>query len=306
MHVGTSNVFHRLVTPDRVLAVRQLLRSHEETERQHELLTYLADRGFPAVPPFRTRSGETVVAIDERTFAVYPFVAGERPGAGDTVTASSVGWAAARLHALTGAYPYAAPNPRSPARDRFLASSSGWFKHAEGALTDPQLALAHDDVRWLTDAIAQIAEDLRRTAAQLPSAIVHGDVRADNLLLRDGSLVAVLDFDLATRDARVADLAVAIHFLYRARTRTVGSSSAASGVERLVAAYEEGSPLSSAERAALPGLVEAKAARRSMRMLRHVTKSRSEERAALLEKLVSSIRRLRALHEDPTWRAALG
>ena len=97
IHVGTRNVFHRLVTPDRVLAVRQVLRSREETERQHELLTYLADGGFPAVPPLSTRSGETVVAIDERTFAVYPFVARERPGAGDTVTASSVGWAAARL-----------------------------------------------------------------------------------------------------------------------------------------------------------------------------------------------------------------
>lgn len=57
------------------------------------------------------------------------------------------------------------------------------------------------------DAIEQLAEDLSATIPeQLHSSIVHGDYRLDNCIVRDGSVAAVLDWEMATLGDPFSDL----------------------------------------------------------------------------------------------------
>lgn len=189
-------------------------------------------------------------------------------------------------------------------RERFLGSSSRLPARAESALRAPDLAEAHQDARWLAAYTGRVARELGDVAwPDLPAAIIHGDFRVDNLLFREGSLAAVLDFDLATRDVRVTDLAVAVHYLAQREDPT--SVVEPRLVSALVAGYEEVTQLAPAERRAACVLVEVKAARAPMRMLRHVVKAGRPDRPSLVGRLARDVRRLRGLDEDPAWRRAL-
>jgi len=76
-------------------------------------------------------------------------------------------------------------------------------------------------------------------------------------------------------------------------------------VSALITAYEKVAPLTPAERRALCVLVEVKAARAPMRMLRHVVKAGRDERSSLVGRLARDVQRLREFDEDSSWRQAV-
>jgi homoserine kinase type II len=79
----------------------------------------------------------------------------------------------------------------------------------------------------------------------LPSGIVHGDLFRDNVLFRDGTIVALLDFESAFHGPFVYDLLVTIAaWCYR-------SSFELEQARALVEGYESVRPLEPAERGAL-------------------------------------------------------
>jgi Ser/Thr protein kinase RdoA (MazF antagonist) len=96
---------------------------------------------------------------------------------------------------------------------------------------------------------AVIAEALARQLpiADLPTQLVHGDFKDNNVLFRDGQLVAILDFDFAGARPRVDDLALPLGHLLQTGTSVAE-------IRCLLDAYDAGSlnPLSKEERSALP------------------------------------------------------
>jgi len=301
--MGSSNALFQLSSPQGSVVLRRLARAPESVARQHALVRQLASEGFPAVPPLESQAGNTLLAHGDATYVLYPLVPGRHPKPGDPHAAAVAGRALARLHALTSHRRHPAPNPRPPMRERFLSSAGRFGARVDAVLADASLAAAHADARWLGQRVQALAGALEAPAYErLPSAVIHGDFNAENLILDGPSLVAVLDFDLATEDARVADLAVALHYLAREDRR---GSIAARAAGRLLSAYEEISPLNVAERQATVVLVEAKAARSAMRMLRHVVKAPSLRRRDLSGRLGSQLQGLRALDEDPGWQEAV-
>jgi Ser/Thr protein kinase RdoA (MazF antagonist) len=303
LRIGTSNALFRLASAEGSVVVRRVTRAPDRVLREHALLRYLAGMGFPVVPALESRTGATVLTTGDATYALYPLVLGHHPDPGDPCAAAVAGRALARLHALTSEHPCAPPNPRPSMHHRFLASAARFGARVEAVLADQSLHSAHDDARWLARRVRMIAGKLRAPAlGRMPSALIHGDFNPENLLIEDDALAAVLDFDLATGDARVADLAVALHYLARPARR---GPLAAPVAAALLGAYEEHARLSALERHALAALIEAKAARAPMRGLRHVLKARPERRAALSDTLHAELQGLRALDQHPGWRAAL-
>lgn len=73
---------------------------------------------------------------------------------------------------------------------------------------EPLVACAHE-LKQLRDALPDLFEALRGME-QLPHQLVHGDVNASNVLAdqEDGEICAILDFEFATWDLRVMELAV--------------------------------------------------------------------------------------------------
>jgi aminoglycoside phosphotransferase (APT) family kinase protein len=80
----------------------------------------------------------------------------------------------------------------------------GWRKRAEIAASDVSLNLTHDLVNWLTDHIVPDQE---------PS-LLHGDFKLDNVILdlTGGRVIAVIDWDLATRGDPLFDLATMLSY----------------------------------------------------------------------------------------------
>jgi homoserine kinase type II len=110
-----------------------------------------------------------------------------------------------------------------------------------------QRELAGAMTTWFAERLPEIdaaAEELRRT---LPAQIVHGDFALGNLLVADGQVTAVLDFEVAGLDLRVADLAAG---LYQSTEELDPDQVAA-----FRAGYGVGTTLSAAEEDALPTLL---------------------------------------------------
>ena len=239
----------------------------------HGLRRHLADWGFCATPPLTNSDGLTWLEIDSQVYEVYPWVTGSGISA---ETAELVRAPAARtlahLHQIASSYtaPCELLVPRFghfeaglEPRCRFddPAAVLEVIDHVAetyctGASQGP-LARAAERVRWLAEAYGPALY------GDLPRHVIHGDYNCHNLLFDSrGRPVGVFDFDWAWRDVRIRDVADAVFFFGTGRDW----AGAAADIWRLtacprfdletmrevVSAYEEISPLSAAEREALP------------------------------------------------------
>ena len=205
------------------------------------LLTTLAEREIPVAAPLPARDGAVRVVTGgpagPLSVAVLPEITGIWLDVTDLDAVRTVGACLARMHAVLGGLDLpalAGPAPR-PLRERVL----GWLGDQDhGRVPTASARLA---------ALVQGLPDLG-DAPQL----VHGDVRAANLLMRDGEIAAVLDLDEIRTDHRIAELAqtsVLLGTLFRDWRPTPAPARRA-----LREGYERVRPLDVAERAWLEAL----------------------------------------------------
>lgn len=205
------------------------------------LIMALAEQRIPVASPLPARDGALRVVTGgpsgPLSVAVLPEIPGTWLDVADLGAVRTVGACLARMHAALAALDLSAlagPAPR-PLRERVL----GWLgDHDRGRApaASARLASLVQDLPELTD----------------PPQLVHGDVRAANLLMRDGEVAAVLDLDEVRTDHRVAELAqtsVLLGTLFRDwRPAPVPARRA------LREGYETVRPLESAEREWLEAL----------------------------------------------------
>lgn len=305
LRTGSSVTVFRLEIIGRSVVVREVSRPPEQVTRQNELVEFLADRGFPVAPPLRTRSNRDMVEIGGRAYVAYPLIEGTHAPPRDPHVVHTVGTVLARLHEHTGNYSRLPPNPRQAMRDRFLKTTDDSAQHAKTVQSDASLHPIHGAAAWLDGRVQRVASELRAIPwERLRVAVIHGDFNPQNLLFRDNALAAVLDFDLATRDARSADLAIAMRYL--CESDEDGGLLTQSLVVSLLDGYESVSGLSPMERKAIPPLLEAKLLRSPMRKLWRLVETPPGERSATISSLRRGVGRLEALDADAGWRFALG
>jgi homoserine kinase type II len=193
------------------------------------LLGELGDSGLPVAAPFRTRDDEARARVPgpngELSLAVLPQVDGEWLDVDDTTAVRDAGAVLARIHIALARMRWDGPR-----------------------LDDP----GSEVLAWLRDNDVPEGPRLRQLVAAAPELDappqpVHNDFRAANVLTRDSSVVAVLDFDEVIVAPPVFDLAKASVYL---ATRFTEWGPTSAGVRaRFRAGYEAVRPLSDAESA---------------------------------------------------------
>ncbi|MFE6777327.1 phosphotransferase enzyme family protein [Streptomyces sp. NPDC057702] len=161
-----------------VVRVGPRWRTSEEAEWCHAVARCAADGGLAeAVVPLRTSDGRTVVRAEGRPVSLWPYVEGEWADVADQGQPERAARLLARLHhALAGA-----DVPERPVVSDLAVGLRGEVTYRDAALHDARLDA------WL-------AEFSRGARREHP---LHGDYYHGNLLVHQGHLVGVLDWDEA-------------------------------------------------------------------------------------------------------------
>lgn len=227
-----------------------------------ELVAALVAGGVRAPEPRRGPDGRAFVEHRGRLVSVFPWVEGEHRELGE-VTAGDAGRLGAELARLHRAgLPLAARFSREGiyTTDRIAARLAGF-----AGSTDPTIAAA---VPTLQAEMAWLAGHSAARAAA-PHGIIHGDLFRDNVLFRDGEVVALIDFEQASSGSLVYDLAVCLNawcFVEAFDLALVGA---------LIDGYQSVRRLAAEERAALPIEARAAAARFTVTRITDVYLARS-------------------------------
>ncbi|HEX7349854.1 phosphotransferase [Brachybacterium sp.] len=172
------------------------------------LLGHLAQRGLPVAAPLPSHDGElrveTTGPAGPLSLAVLPEIMGNWLDVTDLAAVHAAGARLAELHDALGELDRPggpgvrdlAPDPPAPLEDRLRQ----WLDHRDAGRVPAASAR-----------LAALVADLPPTTR--PAQLIHGDYRAANLLVRDGSIAAILDFDEVRRDHPMADLAQAGTYL---------------------------------------------------------------------------------------------
>lgn len=203
------------------------------------LIAHLARGGVPTPAPLLATDGASFAMHAGKPVAFFPAVTGdELCQAGVTPAAARLaGEALARVHR---------------AGTDFGERRRGRFEAADLALR--LRAVTADDLQ-APGLLARLRAELDRPLPVLASGPIHGDLFRDNVLWRDGRIVALLDFESAADGLLAYDLAVML------LAWTFGARFEADLVRALLAGYEEVRRLPADERAALPRLAERAACR---------------------------------------------
>lgn len=244
---GYSNESWRVRGPAAAVVVRRHGRLHVSRaalEFEHAVAEHLGARLAEAVVPLRDGAGRSLLLDAGAYVAVLPWVDGTT-GLRDARTGAAAARVLARFH-LAGRDLHVAGGMRST---RFLGVVP-WlvarFKRFAAAESPVARALPWDElILALAASIARVAP----RAARLPHAIVHGDPNPENVVVRDGTVRALIDYDFVHESERVYDVGAFVDEFAR------DGDDAALSFERigaLVAAYDAEAALTADERELLP------------------------------------------------------
>lgn len=166
---GEESASYRL--GDRVVRVGPTWRGIPELEWAYGIVARAAVDVPEVTAPVATRCGRYAVRADDRPISVWPYVEGTWADPSDESQRQQAARLLARLHR---AFAGMSKLTQRPGREDLA-----WPRKPHPAVADPALD------EWLDDF------ELRRTARQP----IHGDVYRANVLVRDGRIVALLDWD---------------------------------------------------------------------------------------------------------------
>lgn len=191
----------------------------EEVRFEHALVTHLRRNGFPAPVFVPGVDGDTSVAVNGDLYSVSVLVKGSRYQAGNAEHLREAARTLAKYHQVVASF--GTPPPRS--REPFLGET---LRERLATAPSPEamrdfLARRDDQSPRLRDLLASLPYVLEGGEAvlgrldhlypDLPKLVIHGGCRRGSTLFGGDRLVAMLDFDSARLEARVVDIAIALH-----------------------------------------------------------------------------------------------
>ncbi len=241
---------------------RNQRRLSEETHRyRHALIAWLQGSDFPCPTFIPTRTGDTLLVLDGFTYEVMPFIDAHEYNPENPQHLLAIGTILAQYHlAIDGFDPppmLGEQTPRYHSHDVMALSERLLERDIMGDL--------YEELMWYDLRAAKLRALLPDDAYErLPHLVAHGDVHRDNFLFQYNDVVALLDYDQATWDVRITDLADAIVGFTTDCTvprmpNTWGIYKGPIDEEcatRLLASYHAVAPLTPAEISSLPILVE--------------------------------------------------
>lgn len=245
-----------------VLRVHRPWTTVDRLEGVHRVQAHLRAHGLPIPDILAARGGRTWTRLGDRLVEAMPYVAGGAQA--DTWEEFAVSFTMlGRLHAELVSLPSGsvpAPAYGSFADPRtalsMLAETEAAFTSCADREGYGEAATVRQEARklWL-----RLQWERATYEDSLPRSLIHGDYLGTNVLIADGRIIAIVDFDRLAWRERVHDLAVALYCvlgrLHRAQPAEEPPTDAElARLAGLVADYEVTAqlPLSAAELAALP------------------------------------------------------
>lgn len=304
---------YRVVTDGGEYVVRRSHRSRtlEEVRFEQALVVHLRRHGFPAPEFVPSADGNTFVAVNGDLYSASVFVEGSRYRAGNAEHLREAARALARYHRIVVSFGSSPPASREPflgetLRGRLAGTPAsgtiGQFLTRYGGHS-PRIPETLASLPYVMERGGAVLGLLDRLYPDLPKLVIHGGCRRGSTLFRGDHLVAMLDFDSARRDARVVDLAIALHDFGKV-WGDPGSPDFKvpldqEVVSRFLDAYGEVNPLEPAETEALPAILQARPLKRALGKYR----SMLEDRALTpghLRKTTQEVSRARWLQDHET------
>lgn len=243
--IENSNYFVSLRNGDRtfefVLTIAEGL-GFDEMGFFNDLLTQLASAGLPVPSPERTLDGMCSTIFCGKPTWLFPRLPGSHPRKVTGAHCSAIGLALAQLHEAGKKARYTRDNPYNP----------DWTTTAFDALRQQ---LRQEDREIIESAISEYAA-LTETN-NLPEGIIHGDLFRDNALFVGEKLTGIIDFYHACKDFLVQDIAIVANDWCTDEQGRLDPDR----YHALLLGYESIRPLSDEERASLPAIRRAGAAR---------------------------------------------
>jgi Ser/Thr protein kinase RdoA (MazF antagonist) len=211
---GSSNTSWFVSTDagDVVLRRSHNLKTVAGAEFECELIDHLRGYGYPAPPVHRTRDGAILVQVDGVLHMVMHLLPGR--GYDDHSNLDAVARGLGRYHAIVSELTIPGEREHSSA----LASlgqlgQENLYSAVEvvAPLLPPDARTAlREDARFLADRMEQLNVELGERQEDLTSVVIHGSYGRSAVLLDEGRLTGVLDFDRAAQDLLGLDLAYAL------------------------------------------------------------------------------------------------
>lgn len=229
---------------------RYFLTVYEKRVRAEELpfflnlLSWLADHGYPSAAPVADRSGKILQTVRGKPAAIVTFLPGLSVRRPSVAHCREAGEGLAKLHLASMGYEGVRAN------DLGQAAWAPMFERLKPAADSLKPGLAET-----------LTSDLDYFEANwpkgLPTGIVHADYFPDNVFFQGAKFAGAIDFYFACVDALAYDIAVALN----AWCFEADGSFNITAARALVAGYEAHRPLTPEERAALPILAHGAAMR---------------------------------------------
>ncbi len=209
-----------------------------------DLMTFLADRGYPCARPIADRKGAVLNTLAGRPAVIVAFLPGLSARRQSVAQCRQAGVGLGWLHRAGADFARRRVNPLGLETWRNVASS----------LSDRAEALKPG----LAKLVAADLEALQRTwPRDLPQGVVHADWFPDNVFFNGGAFAGAIDFYFAADDLLAYDIGIALNaWCFEADGSFNVTASAA-----LISGYESRRTLSAAERDALPVLARGAAMR---------------------------------------------
>ncbi len=156
-------------------------RTTTSVEWEHELVAWLGEVIAEVVVPVRARDGSTFLRDHHQVVSLLPYVEGRH----ESVDASGL---LARLHQRASDWPGIRPRPGRPSYAELDWERNDWWDWA----VVPRLP-----------GLVEAFEELRAWVASRPPLVevpIHGDFGVENVLVRNGRVVAIFDWEYARMD----------------------------------------------------------------------------------------------------------
>jgi homoserine kinase type II len=280
---GSVNTTYLLDTPRGKHLVRiDEVKGELEVKRELDLLLFLRKHGFPCPQPLADRKGRHYRELGGKCLSVYRWYDGHalRPERITGGQLENIGRVLADLHTIGKSYKKGIENRFSFERVADL------YAEVRGRLP----AYFKRIVRTLDDEVEYLRNYLE---SKLPKGIIHGDLFHDNLIVKGEKVVAVLDFEAASRGKFIFDLATAVNALC-----SDGEQYDLKRFEALIAGYESLRALSLAEWDAFPNELRFSALRFTVTRLRDFFLNPVDEQVRVNKDFREFYERLRILRRE--------
>ena len=161
---------------------------------EHALVRFLADEIEQVVDPLVALDGSTFYVDEGRIVSVFPLLDGEELRSQEPLFRHELPALLARLHRRAQAWPVTDQRPGVPSlRERDWDRNDWW----DWSVVEkpPPLVRAFEELReWVA-------------TAELRICAIHGDFHAGNVLVRDGNVAGIIDWQYARRDWPALELA---------------------------------------------------------------------------------------------------